>query len=197
VILDLRSVWENIVKRAMQTIGLAVATVALAATAACGGSSGSGTPAGGGTTAPRTGASTTATSTAAHATLTLTGTWTYSGQFSGHLVCFHSDSGHFEFEGQQPYLVDITVDGLQNGTFTIPNYTRLMTGQVQVPSGQPKIKVSRLQKVGDSQALNFPADGGSIDIGGSGASGTAKWTSTGGGAGNVTAEVHWENCGRG
>ena len=185
-------------KRAMRMIGLATATAALVAAAACGGdSNGGGNPAGGGSTAPRPGGSSTPASTAAHATLTLTGTWTFSGDFTGHLVCFHSDAGHLEFEGQQPYLVDITVDGLQNGTFAIPNYTRLMTGQVQVAAGQPKIKVSRLQKVGDAQALNFPADDGSIVIEGSGASGTAKWTSSGGGTGNITAEVHWANCGRG
>jgi hypothetical protein len=186
------------VTRVMRTIGFAIAAAVVAAAAACGGDSGDGgSSSGGGSSAPRPGTSTTPASTAAHATLTLTGTWTFSGDFTGHLVCFHSDSGHFEFEGQQPYLVDITVDGLQNGTFAIPNYTRLMTGQVQVAAGQPKIKVSRLQKVGDAQALNFPADDGSIVIEGSGASGTAKWTSSGGGSGNITAEVHWANCGRG
>jgi hypothetical protein len=128
------------------------------------------------------------------ATLVLTGSWAYNGPFSGHFVCFHSGDGHFELEGQQPYLTDITIEGLTEGTFDIPNYTKAMTGQIHDPSGAPKIRVSRLEKVGDPSASSYPAESGTITIEHGGDSGVAKWTSTGGGAGNVTAEVHWSGC---
>lgn len=135
-----------------------------------------------------------ATSTAAaHATLTLTGAWTYSGEFTGHLVCLWRSDGHFEFEGQAPYLVDVGIEALRDGTFDIPDYTKVMTGQITDPPGNPKIRVSRLQKVGDATAANYPATTGTITIAGSGASGTAKWTGTWTGS-TVNAELHWENC---
>jgi hypothetical protein len=60
----------------------------------------------------------------ARATLTLNGAWTYSGEFTGRLVCFWTGDGHFEFEGQAPYLVDIGIEGMRDGTFDIPDYTK-------------------------------------------------------------------------
>jgi hypothetical protein len=179
------------VRRIAQLTGAFVAAGLLMVTAACGPSANtnsSNAPANSAGAAPAAGGT-------KRATLKLTGTWSYDGEFSGHLVCFHEDdTKRFEFEGQQPYLVDIVIEGVQDGTFDIPNYTKVMTGQIHDAAGAPKIRVSRLAKVGDAQALNFAADAGSITIAGSGANGSAKWTSSGNGTGNITAEVHWENC---
>jgi hypothetical protein len=127
------------------------------------------------------------------ATLTLTGAWTYSGEFTGRVVCFWNRDGHFEFEGQAPYLVDVGIESLRDGTFDIPDYTKVMTGQITDPPGNPRIRVSRLEKVGDPNAANYAATSGTITISGSGANGTAKWSGTWAGTG-VNAELHWESC---
>jgi hypothetical protein len=169
-------------RRTLAALGAAMLALALVA---CGGS-GTNTPAGGGTTSAPAGGKA--------AQLKLSGTWTYNGPLTGHLVCFHSSSGHLEMEGQQPYLVDLIIDGLQDGTFAIPDYLKVMTRQIQDPPGAPKVRLSRLQKVGDPSAASFPPGTGTVTIADGGATGTATWTSDGGGAGTITAELHWQGC---
>jgi hypothetical protein len=179
----------------MRNLRLAAVAVGLAAmltVTACGSSASGGSHTSGGS--QTSGGTQQPAASGPAGTLVLTGSWTYNGPFSGHFVCFHSADGHFELEGQQPYLADINIEGVADGTFDIPNYMKAMTGAVHDPAGAPKIRLSRLQKVGDSSAANYPADAGTITIEHGGDSGVAKWTSTGGGAGNITAELHWTGC---
>jgi hypothetical protein len=147
-----------------------------------------------GGSSPGTGADGGSSAGGRRATLTLTGAWTYSGELTGKVVCFWNNEGHFEFEGQAPYLVDVGIESLRDGTFDIPDYTKVMTGQIMDPPGNPKIRVSRLEKVGDSSAANYAATSGTITISGSGGTGTAKWTGSWAGSSTVNAELHWENC---
>ena len=180
---------------APRTVLTVIATaILLLGVAACGGSSdGTGTA----VVAP------TMTTTAAQgrpagagAEVTLTGTWTYSGPLTGHFVCFHNEAGHLELEGQQPYLVDLSIDRLANGTFEVPDYTKLMTGQTTAAADRPKIKVSRLEKVGDSAATSFLTNSGSITINDNGTNGTATWKATSNldPSDTITAELHWHDC---
>ncbi|AKU96118.1 hypothetical protein AKJ09_02782 [Labilithrix luteola] len=169
-------------------IGLSVLLVPACTSDSGGGSDTTGDGGDGGSSGSTTGGG------GARATLTLSGAWTYSGEFTGRVVCFWTSAGHFEFEGQAPYLVDIGMEATRDGTFDIPDYTKVMTGQITDPPGNPRIRVSRLQKVGDSSAANYPATTGTITISGTGASGTAKWTGTWAGSSTVDAELHWENC---
>jgi hypothetical protein len=161
-------------------------TIVAAAAAACGPSE-----AGTANSGNNTGASGTK-----GATLKLTGAWTYDGPLTGHFVCFHSSNGHFELEGQQPYLVDIEIEGLADGTFTVPDYLKLMTGQITVPAGQPKIKISRLEKVGDSSAASFITQSGTITIENGGTKGVATWSGTNNrdSGQTVNAELRWHDC---
>jgi hypothetical protein len=178
-----------------------VALTVLAAVAGCGGAS-SNQPVLG---APRAGATSPAGTVAGGSeggpsvTVKLTGYYTYDGPFTGQLSCYHDDSGYFYLEGQEPYLMDIIVQEMREGTFVVHEQDPA-TGFSKADPGQPIIDVRRMEKTdgkSDDDTL-FRQVGGTITFTDGGDSGTlvADYVNDFGTKHEkVHAEVHWADCG--
>ena len=175
--------------------GLAALTVLLGLVG-CGGSNPSagpvGLPAGSSSAAPPTAA------TGPSGTLKLSGFYTYDGPFTGQFDCDHHADGHFALEGQEPYLMDIVVEKMREGTFTV-NPQDPTTGLERNDPGQPIIDVYRLEYQGpgaDSEQPSFRQNGGTITFADGGNTGTlvADYVDIADASHTVHAELYWQNC---
>ncbi len=177
-----------------------VALTVLAAIAGCGGGSSnqpvSDTPPAG--AASPTGAVAPESAGGPSGTVKLTGYYTYDGPFTGQFSCHHDDSGNFALEGQEPYLMNITVQEMRDGTFVVHEQDPA-TGISPADPGQPIIDVRRLSRDdGTPDDTLFRQAGGTITITDGGDSGTlvADYVDDFGTQHEkVHAELHWADCG--
>lgn len=172
------------------------ALTVLAALAGCG-SSDRPSPGAPGSTATRPGPGAPAAGPGPSGTLRLTGYYTYDGPFTGRFVCHYDDSGYFALEGQEPYLMNITVEKMREGTFVVHEQDPA-TGFAKADPGQPVIDVRRLDKVDDAEdQVLLRQAGGSITFADGGTSGTLSADYVDDLSDRhekVHAELHWTNC---
>jgi hypothetical protein len=129
-------------------------------------------------------------------TLKLTGYYTYDGPFTDMFVCHYDGDGYFALEGQRPYLMNITVQKMREGTFVVHEQDPA-TGFSKADPGKPIIDVRRLNKEdGDAGNVLWRQAGGTITFADGGDTGTlvADYVDDLGGKEKVHAELHWTNC---
>jgi len=182
--------------RAPLALTVCAALTVLAAAAGCGASSNPPSP--GGTGTGTTDSSTKdAASNGPSGTLKLTGLYTYDGPFTGMFVCHYDDSGYFALEGQEPYLMNITVQKMREGTFVLHPQDPA-TGFSKADPGQPVMDVRRLDKIGDPEEdVLLRQNGGTLTFVDGGTSGTLSAdyiNDFGDKHETVHAELHWTNC---
>ncbi|WP_088283309.1 hypothetical protein [Kineosporia sp. A_224] len=131
------------------------------------------------------------------ATIKLTGYYSYEGPFSGQVSCTRDDSGYFHFEGQHPYLLQVTVHEMRDGTFPVPEKDPA-TGVAKSAPGQPIINA--VLAGGDGPAdddVLFRQTGGTITMTDGGSSGTllVDYVNDFGTAHEkAQAELSWADC---
>ena len=128
-------------------------------------------------------------------TLKLTGYYTYDGPFTGQFDCFHNSSGYFELEGQDPYLMDITLKQMHEGTFIVKPQDPATGYSADVP-GQGFVDVRRLEPSTDINAPTFRQNGGTITFTNGGDTGVliADYVDIRDGSHTVHAELRWKDC---
>jgi hypothetical protein len=129
------------------------------------------------------------------ATLRLTGFYSYDGPFTGQFICYHDADGYFELEGQEPYLIDITVKKMREGTFTVypqdPD-----SGFSKSDPGAPVIDVRRLDPPTDPNPPILSQNGGHITFANGGDNGTLSvdYVNIANESQTVHVELRWQNC---
>jgi hypothetical protein len=183
----------------IRLVGAAQAAVLLALALALAGCGGSTSPAGAVPVnrPPATSQPAPAPTTGPSGTLKLTGFYTYDGPFTGQFDCDHNSDGHFALEGQEPYLMDIVVEKMREGTFTV-NPQDPTTGLERNDPGQPVIDVYRLewQAGGAVEQPTLRQNGGTITFADGGETGTliADYVDIADASHVVHAELHWQSC---